>query len=393
MIITSSTNDSWFVTNVPNTASMIFGSRRLRLAASAAMLACVGIGLLLHRSQVTDAAAALRSIPLVGLVSLVAALSLHKTVHAFMLASTLEDLSLGQALVVTEAYAGCSNSMIGGAAVGTGVKVAMLRAWGCTGEAIAASITATGVIPGIALWATAFAVTVPSVVTGSAGTLHRAVCAVAFIGAVGPITCWGLLLRQPRRVAWVARKVHRAVVMSMRLPMPVRLRHRLGLMDIGAEAERLRDAASPFLGRRGATTMAYAIASQFTLAFVLLVALRALGVSDQVTPLEALRCMALARVLGSLAPVPGGLGLLDVGLLGALMSAGATRPGALAAIGVFRALTFVLPMATGPVALLGWRRTQRGLSGHRTTPSLLPAHLPSHLGIPVLAERPAAAVA
>ncbi len=352
------------------------------------MLVCVVVGLLLHQHQVSDAVGALRSIPTIGLVALFAALALHKMVHASMLATSVDDLTLGQSLVVTETYVGCSNSMIGGAALGTGIKVAMLRAWNISGEAIAASITATAVIPGIALWAASFAATIPSVVTGSAGILHQAVCAISFIGVIGPMTFWVLLLRQPRRVAWLARLADRALLVGLRLPMPSKIKHRLARMDVCSEAERLREAAAPFLGRRGAATMALALVGQVTISCVLLVALRSLGVGHEVTALEVCRCMALARVLGSLTPVPGGLGLLDVGLLGGLISAGAPRPAALAAIGVFRALTFVLPMITGPAALLLWRRTQR-----RSECFLAHGGVISVLPLPTITELPATAVA
>ena len=134
--------------------------------------------------------------------------------------------------------------------------------------------------------------------------------------------------------------------------------------------------------------MALALVGQVTISCVLLVALRSLGVGHEVTALEVCRCMALARVLGSLTPVPGGLGLLDVGLLGGLISAGAPRPAALAAIGVFRALTFVLPMITGPAALLLWRRTQRRAQGFTVAGAVI-----SVLPIPTIAELPTTAVA
>ena len=352
------------------------------------MLLSVVVGFALHQHQVSDAARALRSIPAIGLVALFAALALHKVVHASMLAASVDTLTLGQSLVVTEAYVGCSNSTIGGAAIGTGIKVAMLRAWNISGEAIAASITATAVIPGIALWAASFAATIPSVVTGRAGMLHQAVCAISFIGVIGPVTFWMLLLRHPRWVAWLARVADRALLVGLHLPMPSKVKRRLARMDVCREAERLREAATPFLGRRGAATMALALVGQVTISCVLLVALRSLGVGHEVTALEVCRCMALARVLGSLTPVPGGLGLLDVGLLGGLISAGAPRPAALAAIGVFRALTFVLPMITGPAALLLWRRTQRRAQGFTVAGAVI-----SVLPIPTIAELPTTAVA
>ena len=384
-----SPNNSWLLMIVPNTPSV--SSVRLRILGSLGAASCLVVGLSVHRDQVIAAVDQLGAIPATGLGALAAAVLLHRVVHASMLAATLDDLTLGKAIVATEAHVGCANAMIGGSAVGTGVKVAMLRSWGVKGEAIAASVTATGIIPGIVLWAMAFVVTLPGVLNGSAGPLTRVVCGVALSAVVLPITLWSVLLRGPRQVGWIAGWVERARLLVLRIRLPQGLRDRLERMDVRSEAEQLRLAGAPFLGARGVATFACSVTAQLTIASVLLVALRTLGVGSQVSPMEVLRTMAMARVLGSLAPMPGGLGLLDLGLLGGLISSGASRPSALAAIAVFRALTYVLPMVTGPIALVAWRRTQRRVCAVSTMPEVI--SLNPGLSPGTLAELPGAAVA
>ena len=106
--------------------------------------------------------------------------------------------------------------------------------------------------------------------------------------------------------------------------------------------------------------LAAAVGGQLMLALLLLGCVRALGpTGSAVDAIVVLRAFALLRVLASFVPLPGGIGVLDLGLLGVLVSSGVSRPTALAAIGLYRALTFFLPMVTGAICAAIWR-TRRG---------------------------------
>ena len=99
-----------------------------------------------------------------------------------------------------------------------------------------------------------------------------------------------------------------------------------------------------------------ALAGQFLMATTLLACVRALGVpASDVDAFAVYRSFALLRVLSSFIPIPGGLGILDVGLLGVLTAGGVPRPTAIAALALYRGLTFVLPMFTGSLCAAGWR--------------------------------------
>ncbi|MGH9226988.1 MAG: lysylphosphatidylglycerol synthase transmembrane domain-containing protein [Acidimicrobiales bacterium] len=100
-----------------------------------------------------------------------------------------------------------------------------------------------------------------------------------------------------------------------------------------------------------------ALVSHFSLFAVLLVALGAIGVSDdQVGWAEVLAVFAFVRLLTAVPLTPGGIGFVELGLIGGLTSAGGDREAVVAAVLVYRLLTYVLPIFVGTRTYLFWRR-------------------------------------
>jgi hypothetical protein len=90
---------------------------------------------------------------------------------------------------------------------------------------------------------------------------------------------------------------------------------------------------------------------------VLLLALRHVGVSeDEVSWVEALAAFALVRLLSAPPLTPGGLGVVELGLAAALVLAGGDEAQVVAAVLVFRLLTFLLPIPIGALTWWLWRR-------------------------------------
>jgi uncharacterized membrane protein YbhN (UPF0104 family) len=67
--------------------------------------------------------------------------------------------------------------------------------------------------------------------------------------------------------------------------------------------------------------------------------------------------------LGGLLPIPGGLGGIDGGLIGALIVFGADAPTATAAVLAYRIILFWIPLAMGAVAFLLLRKSMRTPAG------------------------------
>jgi uncharacterized protein (TIRG00374 family) len=96
--------------------------------------------------------------------------------------------------------------------------------------------------------------------------------------------------------------------------------------------------------------------------FVLLVAcLRAVGVSaGEVSVVEAFAAWVLVRILGVLPLTPAGLGVVELGLTGALVGFGASNADAVAATLLYRALAVLPTLALGLLAAATWRSHHPG---------------------------------
>ena len=85
------------------------------------------------------------------------------------------------------------------------------------------------------------------------------------------------------------------------------------------------------------------------------------GVSDsEVTGIEAFAAWALVRILGALPLTPAGVGIVEVGLTGALVAFGAPNAEAVAATLLYRALTVLPTLALGLLAAATWRTHHPG---------------------------------
>jgi putative heme transporter len=112
-----------------------------------------------------------------------------------------------------------------------------------------------------------------------------------------------------------------------------------------------------------------------SLFLVLLLALRAVGVSQsQASWIEALAVFAFARLLTAIPLTPGGLGIIEVALISGLAAAGGARADVAAAVLVFRALTYVLPIPVGVLTYVFWKRNKSWRREPGTAPrtSLVP---------------------
>jgi uncharacterized protein (TIRG00374 family) len=106
------------------------------------------------------------------------------------------------------------------------------------------------------------------------------------------------------------------------------------------------------------------IVSHLGLFLVLLIALREVGVTqDQVTWAEAFGVFAFARLVSALPITPGGAGVVELSYSGGLVLAGGNHAEVVAAVLVFRALTWGLQIPLGPVAYLIYKRRESWKKG------------------------------
>lgn len=128
----------------------------------------------------------------------------------------------------------------------------------------------------------------------------------------------------------------------------------------GANFERFRAEAGTFLERRWYLLTAASLVGNLTVFLVLLVSLRRMGVpASQVTLVEVFASWALVRLIASVPITPGGIGVVELGLTGALVGFGGHKAGVVAAVLVYRFLTAVPTLLFGLAAAFTWRRQRR----------------------------------
>ena len=105
---------------------------------------------------------------------------------------------------------------------------------------------------------------------------------------------------------------------------------------------------------------------------VLLVSLWAFDVTAaQVSLYEEFDVCSFVRIIGTIPITPGGIGVVELGLTGALVGFGGNNAGVVAAVLVFRFLTVVPTLVLGLVASFTWRRSVKAAAPSN------PARLPS----------------
>jgi putative heme transporter len=265
----------------------------------------------------------------------------------------LPGLRFYSALVLTQLSTAVSIVFPGGAAVGIASSYGVLRSWGFPSREIGRAVTLVSLwnqfanlsYPIIAIFlltATGanFAVLETAAFIG-AGVLAVAVAAlIAVLASDEMATYLGNL--SATAVNWVKRKIRKGPVHWS-----------------GASFEQFRQDSLDLLRRRWHVLTLATYLGTLTVFLVLLASLRAVGVeSSEVSLDEAFAAWALGRLLGSIPITPGGIGVVELGLTGALVAFGGPNAEVVAAVLLYRFLTMVPTLLLGLLALTTVRRRE-----------------------------------
>ncbi len=265
--------------------------------------------------------------------------------------AVLPGLGFRRAFVVTQASTASTYIAPGGAAVGVALSYAILRGWGLPIDSVALAAALTGI------WNQLVLLGFPAVALALL-TLQReenaALQTVAVIGlAVFVVAAASFIagLSTPKLARFVGNTPARVINWGLRI-----LR-RAPVGWSGDSFVRFRDEAVDLLRRRWHLLTLATLAGQLAVFVVFLVSVRVVGVSaSEVGAVEAFAAWSLARLLGSLPITPGGLGVVEVGLTGALVGFGGENAEVVAAVLVYRFLTIVPTLVLGLLAGATWRR-------------------------------------
>jgi len=269
--------------------------------------------------------------------------------------AALPGLRFRQAMVLTQASTALSIVTPAGAAVGVAGSYSMLRSWGFGRSEVGLAVGVAGIWN--QLVNLAFPIVALALLT-SIDEDHPALRTAAVVGVIVlavVLVSFALALSAPRR----ARRIGD---LSARIVSRVRGVFRRGPVAWGGEdLADFRSRALDLLRRRWHVITLATLLGHLTVFLVLLTCLRVVGVDGtEVSVIEAFAAWALIRVLGILPLTPGGLGIVELGLSGALVAFGASNADAVAATLLYRGLSVLPTLALGLLAAATWRTHHPG---------------------------------
>jgi uncharacterized protein (TIRG00374 family) len=320
---------------------------------SIALIAAVFVWFLPQFTSLTDVWSSVRGMTWTEVVLLLAAAVWNLATYQFLVVATMPGMTLRQATVATQSATAVSNTVLGGAAISLGLTYAMNSSWGFSRSRTSVMLLISGLwnnfaklgLPVFALVLLAFSGTL---------TTGRLVGGLLGVGAlVAVVVLLWLLLRSSAAAARIGNGAAR-IASALRRPFG-----RGPVTGWDRATTKFRDRTVLLLRARWHWITLTTLVSHLSLFLVLLLALRFVGVTaEQVSLAEALAVFAFARLLTAIPFTPGGLGVIELALITGLSTAGGPRALVAAAVLVFRALTYVLPIPLGAGTYVFWQRNR-----------------------------------
>jgi putative heme transporter len=265
--------------------------------------------------------------------------------------AALPGLNYREGSVLTLASTASTYIAPGGAAVGMAASFGMLRAWGFAGQPVTIAVAVTGIWNQFAMLGFPIIALAAVTLQHERNSLLETVAVIGlavFVVAVAGFAAGLSTERLARSVGDLAARIaNRGLVLIKKGPVKW----------TGISFVRFRNEVVRLLARRWHVLTLATLAGQLTVFLVMLVSIRVCGVTaTQVTLVEAFASWSIVRLLGSLPVTPGGIGIVEVGLTGALVGFGGHNADVVAGVLIYRFLTIVPTLLLGLLAGATWRR-------------------------------------
>ncbi|HEX5878667.1 MAG TPA: lysylphosphatidylglycerol synthase transmembrane domain-containing protein [Actinomycetota bacterium] len=327
-------------------------SSRTRLLASV-LLAALIFAFLFRRVDVSGAWAEIQEMTWFELATIAAVAGWNLVTYWALWMAVTPGLRWTQAMTVALSGTAVTNTVPGGSGIGVGLTYAMLDSWGFSRGRGSLAVLVTGVWNAFIKLALPVLALALIALQGDASRSRVAAGAVAIVLLGVAVGGFGQMLRSDRAAARAGRLAERAANRARRLVRRPPVHGWVGATT------KFRSRAKDLLLARWPAVTAAALISHLSLYLVLLVALRHVGVGDaEVGWAQVLFVFATTRLLTAVRFTPGGAGVVEVLLIGGLVAFGGDTDQVTAAVLVFRALTWLLPIPLGALAYLAWRWRQ-----------------------------------
>lgn len=327
------------------------GRRIVGVVISVGLILVIFLGVIPQFANYSEAWDAIQKMSPGWWVALAIATVVNQTSYVWPYQAVLRHLRFKHGIMETQTTSAISNTVPAGGAVAVGMTFRMFGSFGFSTVAISTAVATTGI------WIISFKLGLPIIavvlvgVTGqnTAGAVGAAVLGVVVI-VVSGLLLW-LVFRSPTSALRIGRIGDRAVNWVLHFahkPQSDRVQH--GVLHF-------RDETNDTVRQRGKLLTLAVLASQGSVLVLVFFCIRSVGIpASQVSDLEALLAIAVARLVGVIPLTPGGLGTIDAAFIGMLTALGANSSVALAADMVWRVTTYFPPIFGGIVTYFIWKR-------------------------------------
>jgi putative heme transporter len=270
----------------------------------------------------------------------------------------MPGLTYRQAVMVNQSSTSVAMTLPAGGAIAVGLSYAMYTSWGFKKRDIVRSAVVTGIVNMLVKFVLPVVAVVLLAARGEPSDWVLPTALVGLILLTAAVVAFALILWRARFAREIGSAVGAAASWALRRV------GRTAVSDWDEVAVRFRRQTIELLRRRGAFLVGATIVSQLSVYLVLLVVLRIVGIpQSDVGWAQALAAFAVVRLASSFPILPGNVGLAELGYIGGLVLVGGDRTSVVAAVLLFRFLTFYAQIPIGAVTYIAWRRGQRKQPG------------------------------
>lgn len=308
------------------------------------------VGVLPEIADFSEVWGTIRALGPGAVVALFALAAWNIVTYQFVMMAALPGLPWSQAFMVGQISTAVSNTVPAGSAVGIGVTYTLFASFGYSAASIGIAAALTG------LWNTFVKLGLPIAalaILAFRGNPNAAMLGAAVVGLLVLIVAVAALVAVVSSERLAAAIGRNAGAAATKLARPFK-KGPFTDWEAGLCAFRQRTAA--VLHRRWTWLTGATLLSHGSLFALLLLSLRLVGVeASSVTWDETLAAFAFVRLVTALPITPGGIGLVEVGLTGALVLAGGADSRVVAGVLIYRALSYGIQIPIGLASWVLWR--------------------------------------
>jgi putative heme transporter len=328
-------------------------SRFLKVGVSLALLVAIFWFVFQQFADLSQVWAAIQTLTWREVIVLVLATLWNLVTYWVVVVIATPGLTLPQAGVLTQSTTAVANAVPAGGAVAVGLTYTILSSWGFSKSRSTLSVVVSGIWNNFVKLGTPILALALLALQGERGGGRMIVAIAGLGGLVGAILVFALILKSEdfARRAGIKFEQWASALLKLVRRDPVS-----GWDDA---LTKWRTRVLELVAHRWLSLTIATIVSHASLYAVLLLSLRVLGVSeDEVGWAQVLAIFAFARLLTAIPLTPGGVGVVELALIAGLTGAGGDDAQVVAAVLMFRLLTYVLPILVGGCCYIFWQRNR-----------------------------------